>query len=546
MSKKDKKFTVLGLTTFSGDPVMCVVIIDGKTRDVFMELGIDPSAAANPMPPIELPSDTNQQPPTNELPSDATTNNRQPPSETSTNNKLPSDTVFDDILNNIGEGKVFPGGPTCDFRGKNIPTMVRYNEGGGITASILTDIFKTLDVLEVFYDIRQKGMKPFVLLDGHQTRFDLNFLNYVNDEKHPWCFAIGVPYGTALWQVGDSVKQNGCFKMNLTKRKQEMMSERMRNMYGEIGITPYDIMPMVRKAWYKSFNKVHTNKKAYYDRGWMPFNRNLLLHEQIRATMSKDEVKAELESGMYPSVRMEKDKSISSCTKCTMSSEFNQKTTDTIAHEKIAAKGGTYAGSLLEQIASNNDLRAARQRNLQKSKQGDFRKDMFSSKHRKITASRWVLEGHSHHLGLDLVHELQTAVNIKIEEDKQKAKAQCQTLQKIHLDTAAVWLKHANQTNDVQKWSAIDITTVLKAYSVKTDKPIPMKKGELVALFDQWQHRTITNYNGKVEVDLSMNVDEEMEKETEEISSDENQTHAVLTPQVNQNSFDVTSDKVAI
>jgi hypothetical protein len=45
---------------------------------------------------------------------------------------------------------------------------------------------------------------PFVLLDGHQSRFDEVFLRYINDPAHKWVVAIGVPYGTHIWQVGDS------------------------------------------------------------------------------------------------------------------------------------------------------------------------------------------------------------------------------------------------------------------------------------------------------------------------------------------------------
>ena len=89
---------------------------------------------------------------------------------------------------------------------------MRFNEGGGINGEILKEIFETLDELKVFNDIRNEGMQPFVLLDGHQSRFDAQFLEYINDVKHPWCFCIGVPYGTALWQVGDSKEQNGAFK----------------------------------------------------------------------------------------------------------------------------------------------------------------------------------------------------------------------------------------------------------------------------------------------------------------------------------------------
>ena len=56
--------------------------------------------------------------------------------------------------------------------------------------------------------------------------------------------------------------------------------------------------------------------------------------------------------------------------------------------------------------------------------------------------------------------------------------------------------------------------------------------------------------NGKVEVDLSIvddsNEQGEMEKTTGGQDNNENVTHAKLVPDVNQNSFEVSSKQVAI
>ena len=233
-----------------------------------------------------------------------------------------------------------------------------------------------------------------------------------------------------------------------------------------------------------------------------------------------------------------------------MSSEYNKTTKDTIVHEKISAQAGTYTGSLLQNIASNHDLKAARQQNLLKSKSANSKKDLLSSNYSKMTASKWVLEGHSHHLGLSLVEEVQRAMKVKAERDEAKAKSQRDIMRKIHYDADAVRAKHDNQMNDVSKWTAKDITTVLKSYRMKVDAAIPTKKAELVNLFQQWKNRTITNYNGKVEVDLTIvddsNEESEMEKTTGGQDCNENVTHAELVPDVNQNSFEVSSEKVAI
>ena len=67
---------------------------------------------------------------------------------------------------------------------------------------MLTDILREIDYLQVFD--QPGGKKPFLLLDGHGSRFELPFLWYITDEAHEWVCYIGVPYGTAVWQVGDS------------------------------------------------------------------------------------------------------------------------------------------------------------------------------------------------------------------------------------------------------------------------------------------------------------------------------------------------------
>ena len=106
------------------------------------------------------------------------------------------------VQENSGPGKMFPGGPTCVFNGKEVPCMVRYSKGGGMTTTILTDMFKTFEELKLFD--RSEGKVPFFLLDGHGSRMENEFLEYINHPDHPWCVCLGVPYGTSLWQIGIS------------------------------------------------------------------------------------------------------------------------------------------------------------------------------------------------------------------------------------------------------------------------------------------------------------------------------------------------------
>mmetsp|Transcript_12989 Transcript_12989/g.15241 ORF Transcript_12989/g.15241 Transcript_12989/m.15241 type:complete len:145 (-) Transcript_12989:100-534(-) len=61
----------------------------------------------------------------------------------------------------------------CIFQGKEVLCMIRWSPKGSITSEILTDILRELDHLKVFD--RSGGKKPFLLLDGHGSRFELPF-----------------------------------------------------------------------------------------------------------------------------------------------------------------------------------------------------------------------------------------------------------------------------------------------------------------------------------------------------------------------------------
>jgi hypothetical protein len=174
--------------------------------------------------------------------------------------------------------------------------MVELSPGGGMTGSILTRIFKTLDELEVFD--RSDKKRPFILLDGHASRFDSEFLNYVNDDQHRLSVCIGVPYGTSLWQVGDSVYQNGQFKIRVTLYKEQLLQKR-NNLMSNLELIPYDIIPIVNFAWRGSFDNIENNKKAILNRGWWPLNRMLLLHSDLHKPMTANDMKQEGEDDLF-------------------------------------------------------------------------------------------------------------------------------------------------------------------------------------------------------------------------------------------------------
>ena len=72
---------------------------------------------------------------------------------------------------------------------------------------------------------RVDGVKPFFHIDGYGSCFGLDFLSYINSPEHEWVVCIGTPYGTALWQVGDSKECNVLLNITLTKVKQDMLDD---------------------------------------------------------------------------------------------------------------------------------------------------------------------------------------------------------------------------------------------------------------------------------------------------------------------------------
>ena len=241
-------FTVLGFTAATGEPVMCGVIIQGETVRADVITGIDSFAE-----------------------------------------KIGCDEDPDFVRLNTGKGKLFPMGPTCCFKGVEVPCMVACSTNGSITSEILMQFLKKMDELDLF-PRDECGLKPFLLLDGHGSRLELPFLEYVNNPSNPWVVCIGVPYGTSYWQVGDSSEQNGSYKIAMTKSKQELVLKKQRMCWANARVETYEIMVVLNAAWDKSFSRVSYNKEAIAARGWGPLTQNLLDNSEILATATDEDL----------------------------------------------------------------------------------------------------------------------------------------------------------------------------------------------------------------------------------------------------------------
>jgi hypothetical protein len=128
---------------------------------------------------------------------------------------------------------------------------------------------------------RSDGIRPFLLLDGHHSRFEIPFLDYIHNKDHEWVCCIGVPYGTHIWQVADSPQMNGAFKINLTIAKRRLFQ--LKTGIRKTNFEMTDIIPLVRKAWEESFVNISGAKNAICERGWGPLNFALLDHPSLSA-----------------------------------------------------------------------------------------------------------------------------------------------------------------------------------------------------------------------------------------------------------------------
>lgn len=243
-SKATNRFTVMGLTAATGDPVMCIVIMSGHELGVADSLGFDHQA------------------------------------------RYPYDSTKS-LEENRGKDKALPGLPSCFFRGKEIPGLLACTPKGSMTSEILQQIHKRLDDLNVF-PRTPIGPTPMVLYDGHDSRLQVEFLSYVNKPNEfgnpMWKACIGLPNGTAKWQVGDSQEQNASWKMAMTREKDRLVQYKTRHLFSSLDFKRHDVIPLVNKAWKASFERKKQNLQAIMDRGWFHLDMRLLKDKEVLAT----------------------------------------------------------------------------------------------------------------------------------------------------------------------------------------------------------------------------------------------------------------------
>ena len=453
-TKADSHFTCLGLTRFDGEPLMCVILLSGKRRNLMVETGINTEAN------VPIIGD------------------------------LEKDGQYEFFRNNFGKGKLFPSGPTCTYKGKDVPCFVRFCDKGGMSGEILTEIFKTLDDLQLFDEDRENGLVPFMLLDGHQSRFDLEFLRYINTYPHRWNVCIGVPYGTAIWQVGDSSEQNGKFKINITEVKAMILQTRIDQLNHAIQLMRTDIIPIVNGSYSSSFGNVKTNKKALCDRGWFPFNRNLLLNSTIRATILAEQLEEELQSGLFPSIRCSTIKSDN-----THHDVLNDTSTiSTTSNNDVSYVGGLnfndgIAHYCATTIMTATDRQKARSTAYKLKQQGDTLRQRLLKVNTKMTAGKLVSQCRTHHLGLHVLEQAEQVETDRLSKLDEKYKRDEFIYLRNCAKADAAIAMNEKQHDNVLKWKKEHILDLIRPLKIMGDKAMPANKPELYQRYLETRHR---------------------------------------------------------
>jgi hypothetical protein len=231
----DLNFTVLPFISGTGEAVMCAVILKSNKKvselPIKWRRGID--VTVNP------------------------------------SNK---ETSIEFMEESLSETCSMRGGPRCTYNGRDIPCFVCASPKSSITTELLVQMLKFIYDSGLF-PRNGPNHTPFLLLDGHQARTKLEFLEYFGEEGHKWKCCIGVPYATHIWQPADSIQLNGAFKIALTKAKLLYLDSKPENIKA---FKPTDVIPLINMAWEQSFGRTESAKKAILERGWLVLNYVLL------------------------------------------------------------------------------------------------------------------------------------------------------------------------------------------------------------------------------------------------------------------------------
>ena len=414
----DMHFTVLPFTNAIGEPVLCSVIFasdnkDGKIKSDWIT-GIDVTVEA-----------------------------------------MNIDDGVQFVTHNTGPGRYMPRGPSCVVNGITVPCYVCCSPHGGITGTLLTDMLRYMDELALFP--RTNDLMPLLLLDGHGSRFDLEFLQHINNKDHEWSACIGVPYGTHLWQVGDASSMNGTFKIGITKAKEELMAAKEQRFMNS-NFLPTDIIPIVNRAWSKSFANVAYGKKALAERGWNPLNMALLKNKEVLDTKQDDGASTN-----------NSNDALSILTQAAVASANGA---------AVVQVNEGKSADIIDILVADRDRAQQRQKALDRKLLAQNATAAYD-RTKKLTSSKMVVSG-KHRLSIDVMEQVTDYVKFKVEqeEDRLDKRVKKQKVLMVKVERA--------KAMDESAWTSEQCKAMVQYYKQDND---PRMATGLVGLKDQWSTR---------------------------------------------------------
>ena len=225
------------------------------------------------------------------------------------------------------------------------------------------------------------------------------------------------------------------------------------------------------------------NQKAISDRGWNPLNRALLLHPELRVTMTKKEESADFvlqNNIVLPNINKN-------------SSSSNSSVTDTITeHVSVSTPtvnsidlnfNNSVSSFCLKSIISQDLIHETREKINEDMNTGKSLKEVL--KESKRISSGIVFKAGSVRLG-------KTVFDIHQENEKQKKKEMIEKIkkdEKEYLENIANAKIVFEKKKDLKSMTIKELTIVCKPLKKKEDGKMPTKKKELIQKYKEWDGR---------------------------------------------------------
>jgi hypothetical protein len=205
-------------------------------------------------------------------------------------------------------------------------------------------------------------------------------------------------------------------------------------------LVPTDIIPSVNYGWSGSFANVTNNIKAICEQGWSPLNKMLLLHPEIRKTMTDKDMNQEQEGGLCPvriststcSINSKSKMNLPNMDTTSFKNNMNIETPPPTSKDYLSFKGATSSQCLLS-IVQQHDFKTAHEKIIEQKKEGVILQEQIFSMPR-TTAARLTIDGKSHTLGKDLKDYVKQNIAIKREQAEKKRQREIEIYKKDKKD----------------------------------------------------------------------------------------------------------------